>query len=298
MELRVLRYFLAVAREESISRAANSLHLTQPTLSRQIIDLEQELGTKLFIRSKRKITLTDAGVRLRRRAEDIVDLMDKTEAEFFEPEDVISGDVYIGSGETHAMQLIANAIHHIQAEHPLVRFHLHSGNADDVLERLDKGLLDFGLLIEPANHAKYDSLSLPAVDVWGVLMRRDSPLADRHTIRPQDLWDAPLMLSRQRFVSNEIAGWFQKDFKTLHLVATYNLVYNASLLVEEGVGYALCLDKLVNTTGSSALCFRPLEPRLEAGLMLVWKKHQVFSKASELFLWNLQSSFNTASKLD
>lgn len=298
MELRVLRYFLAVAREESISRAANSLHLTQPTLSRQIIDLEQELGTKLFIRCNRKITLTDAGVRLRRRAEDIVDLMDKTEAEFFEPEDVISGDVYIGSGETHAMQLIANAIHHIQAEHPLVRFHLHSGNADDVLERLDKGLLDFGLLIEPANHVKYDSLSLPAVDVWGVLMRRDSPLADRHTIRPQDLWDAPLMLSRQRFVSNEIAGWFQKDFKTLHLVATYNLVYNASLLVEEGVGYALCLDKLVNTTGSSALCFRPLEPRLEAGLMLVWKKHQVFSKASELFLWNLQSSFNTASKLD
>lgn len=298
MELRVLRYFLAVAREESISSAADSLHLTQPTLSRQIIDLEQELGTKLLIRSNRKVTLTDAGMRLRRRAEDIVELVDKTEAEFQGPEDIISGDVHIGGGETHAMGLIANVIHQMQARHPKVRFHLYSGNADDVLERLDKGLLDFGLLIEPANHAKYDSLRLPAIDVWGVLMRRDSPLAGHKVIRPQDLWDAPLMISRQRFVSNEIAGWFQKDFEALHLAATYNLVYNASLLVEEGIGYALCLDKLVNTTGSSTLCFRPLEPRLEAGLMIVWKKHQVFSKASEAFLWNLQSSFDIASSLE
>lgn len=292
MELRVMRYFLAVAREESISGAADALHLTQPTLSRQLIELEQALGTKLFIRGNRKITLTDAGMRFRKRAEDIVDLMDKTEAEFFEPEDSVSGDVYIGGGETHAMRLVANVVKQMRAEHPLVRFHFYSGNADDVTERLDKGLLDFGLLIEPANHAKYDSLRLPAVDVWGVLMRKDSPLASCETVRPKDLWDVPLMLSKQRFVSNEIAGWFQKDCKEVNHVATYNLVYNASLLVEEGIGYALCLDKLVNTTGASVLCFRPLEPRLEAGVVIVWKKHQVFSKANEVFLRNLHDAFS------
>lgn len=291
MELRILRYFLALAREESISAAAEFLHLTQPTLSRQLMDLEQELGTKLFTRGKRKITLTGEGMLLRKRAEEIVDLVDKTEAELLTPDDIISGDIYIGGGETCAMRRIAKVIREITGEHPGVRFHLFSGNAEDVTERLDKGLLDFGILIQPTNLEKYNSLRFPVVDTWGVLMRKDSLLAKKAAIRPQDLWDVPLLASRQRLVSSDITKWIKKDYEKLNLVATYNLIYNASLLVDEGVGYALCLDGLVNTTGDSNLCFRPLEPRLEAHLDIVWKKYQVFSKAAELFLSRVRTAF-------
>ncbi|MFV0400020.1 MAG: LysR family transcriptional regulator [Oscillospiraceae bacterium] len=291
MELRILRYFLALAREESISAAAEFLHLTQPTLSRQLMDLEQELGTKLFTRGKRKITLTGEGMLLRKRAEEIIDLVDKTEAELLTPDDIISGDIYIGGGETCAMRRVAKVMREITDEHPSVHFHLFSGNAEDVTERLDKGLLDFGILIQPTNLEKYNSLRFPAVDTWGVLMRKDSLLAKKAAIRPQDLWDVPLLASRQRLVSSDITKWIKKDYEKLNLVATYNLIYNASLLVDEGVGYALCLDGLVNTTGDSNLCFRPLEPRLEAHLDIVWKKYQVFSKAAELFLSRVRTAF-------
>lgn len=284
MELRVLRYFLAVAREESISHAAEYLNLTQSTLSRQIMDLEEELGVKLFIRGNRRITLTDEGMLLRKRAEEIVSLVEKTETELATPGDTVSGEVYIGGGETHGMRPIAKAIRAMREKYPYVNFHLYSGNAEDVTERLDKGLIDFGVLIQPTNLSKYESLRLPDVDTWGVLMRSDSPLAGKEAICPEDLWDVPLLSSRQRLVSGDIAKWMKKDYGKLNLVATYNLIYNASLLVEEGVGYALTLDKLVNTTGDSNLCFRPLEPRLEVGLDIVWKKYQVFSRAAEIFL--------------
>lgn len=289
MELRVLRYFLAVAREESISAAAEALHLTQPTLSRQLMELEGELGVTLMVRGKRnrKISLTDAGQLLRSRGEEIVALADKAEAEFKAPDDLIGGDVYIGGGETDAMRLIAKAAKQLQNEHPHIRFHLFSGNANDVGERLDKGLLDFGVLIEPANMEKYDYIRMPATDTWGLLMRKDSPLAARNTICPEDLADIPLLTSRQTMVRNELSGWSGWDFERLNVVATYNLIYNASLMVDEGVGYALCLDKLVNTTGGN-LCFRPLGPRLEARLSVVWKKHKMFSKAAECFLKVLQ----------
>lgn len=296
MELRVLRYFLAVAREENISSAAASLHVTQPTLSKQLMDLENELGKKLFHRGNRKITLTEEGLFLSKRAQEILDLVEKTESEFNKPDEVIHGDIYIGGGETDAIRIVAKVIKKLQAEHSHIHYHLFSGNADDVTERLDKGLLDFGILIEPADIMKYDYLRLPATDTWGLLMRKDSPLAGLESVKPKDLRDIPLLCSRQSLVRNEISGWLKSDFEKLNVVATYNLLFNASIMVDEGVGYALCLDKLVNTSETSRLCFRPLEPRLEANLSIVWKKYQVFSKATEIFMHKLQEEISDEEK--
>ena len=281
MELRVLRYFLAVAREESISGAAEALHVTQPTLSRQMMELEEELGKTLFLRGKRKISLTEEGMFLRKRAQEIVTLVEKTESEFSAAEETISG-------ETDAMRLIARAAHRLQSAYPHIAYHLFSGNADDVTERLDRGLVDFGVFIEPADLSKYDFIKLPVTDIWGVLMRKDCPLAARATIRPQDLLGLPLLASNQHLVKNEFSGWFGEGYEKLNIITTYNLLYNASIMVEEGMGYALCLDKIVRTSGDSPLCFRPLEPKLEVGLHIAWKKYQFFSKAAEKFLECLQ----------
>lgn len=293
MELRVLRYFLAVAKEESITSAAQSLNVTQPTLSKQLMELEGELGKKLFLRGNRKITLTEDGLFLRKRAQEIIDLADKTATDFNNDCDDIRGTVYIGGGETDAMRFIAKTAKKLQKEYPYIRYHLFSGNADDVTERLDKGLLDLGILIEPASMEKYDYIKFPVNDVWGLLMKKDCELAQKKTICPEDLKGIPILTSRQTLVQNVISGWSGQDFETFDIVATYNLVYNASLMVDEGIGYALCLDKLINTTGNSNLCFRPLEPRLEAHLNIVWKKHQVFSKATKIFLNKLQSEINS-----
>ncbi len=294
MEVRILRYFLAVAREESISKAAEYLHITQPTLSRQLMELEEELGSKLLNRGKRnhKITLTDEGMLLRKRAEEIIALVDKTESEFIATNEIISGDIYIGGGETDAMRFIAKTAQKLKKDYPHIRYHLFSGNADDVTEKLDKGLLDFGILIEPADIEKYNYIKLPVTDRWGLLMRKDSPLADKEKIFARDLLEIPLITSRQTLVRNEISGWIGEDIEKLNIVATYNLVYNASLMVDESFGYALCLDKLVNTSESSNLCFKPLAPQLEAHLDLVWKKHQVFSKATETFLTMLKQEIS------
>ena len=287
MELRVLQYFLAVAREQNISAAAQSLHLTQPTLSRQLMELEKELGKQLMIRGSRKITLTEDGMRLRRRAEEILELVDRTEKEVMQSDDTVSGDIYIGTGETDGVRQIVRAANQLQGSHPGIRFHIVSGDAMDVCERLDKGLLDFGILLGDMDKTKYSCMELPMKDTWGVLMRRDSPLAQQETVSPRDLWDKPLILSRQVDNKSGLYRWLRKEPSELHTVATYNLIYNASLMVDEGMGYAFTLDKLVNTTGSH-LCFRPLQPRLELGMYLVWKKSQIFSKAAELFLERLQ----------
>ncbi|MEK4365868.1 LysR family transcriptional regulator [Paenibacillus sp. FSL M8-0212] len=295
MEIRVLRYFLTVAREGSITRAADFLHVTQPTLSRQLKDLEQELGKKLFIRSSYSVILTDEGMLLRNRAEEIVGMVDKLEAEFQSMEETISGDIYIGGGETEAMKQIARVAKEVQNKYPNIRYHLFSGNEDDVTERLDKGLLDFGILIQPADVSKYNYINFSDKDVWGVVMRKESPLASKDTIRSTDLLHVPLICSRQSmkqtFSKNEFADWFGEDFDKLNVVTTYNLAYNAAIMVEEGIGYALILDKIVNTSSESNLCFRPLEPRLESGLNIVWKKHQVFSTAADLFLKEIQAKF-------
>ena len=287
MELRVLQYFLAVAREQNISAAAQSLHLTQPTRSRQLRELEEALGKQLMIRGNRKITLTEEGMLLRKRAEEILELADRTEKEIMQSADTVSGDIYIGTGETDGVRQIARTAHQLQQSYPGIRFHIVSGDAVDVCERLDKGLLDFGVLLGDMDKAKYHYLELPMKDTWGVLMRRDSPLAGQDAVSPRDLWDKPLILSRQVDNKSGLYRWLRKEPAELHTVATYNLIYNASLMVDEGMGYAFTLDKLVNTTGSD-LCFRPLQPRLELGMYLVWKKSQIFSKAAELFLERLQ----------
>ena len=292
MDLRVLQYFLAVAREQSISAAAQSLHLTQPTLSRQLKELEEELGKQLLIRGNRRITLTEEGMLLRKRAEEILDLVRRTEKEVTQSDDLVGGEVYIGTGETDGMRQIARTANQIQREHPGIQFHIVSGDAMDVCERLDKGLLDFGILLGDFDRIKYHYMELPMQDVWGVLMQRSSPLAGKEAVTPQDLWDKPLILSRQMGNKSGLYRWLQKEPAELHTVATYNLIYNASLMVDEGMGYAFTLDKLVNTRGSN-LCFRPLEPRMELGMCLVWKKYQVFSKAAELFLSRLRQQVET-----
>lgn len=288
MELRVLRYFLAVAREETISGAAEALHVTQPTLSRQMMELEEELGKTLFLRGKRKITLTEEGMFLRKRAQEIVSLVEKTESQFSTAEAHIKGDVYIGGGETEAMRLIARAAHRLQTAHPHIAYHLFSGNAEDVTERLDRGLADFGVFVGQTNLSKYDFIRLPVADTWGVLMRKDSPLAGHAAVRPEDLLGLPILHSNQALRENELSGWMRGLYDKLHIASTYNLIYNASLMVEEGLGYALTLSGLIRTSGDSPLCFRPLEPPVAVGIHMVWKKYQIFSKAAEKFLEYMQ----------
>lgn len=287
MELRVLQYFLAVAREQNISAAAQSLHLTQPTLSRQLKDLEDALGKQLMIRGNRKITLTEEGILLRRRAEEILDLVDRTEREITQSTETVTGEIYIGTGETDGVRQIAKTATQLQKIYPGISFHIASGDAGDVCERLDKGLLDFGILLGDIDKMKYNYMELPMQDTWGVLMRRDSPLAEKNTVAPEDLWDKPLILSRQVGNKSGLYRWLGKEPVELRTVATYNLIYNASLMVDEGMGYAFTLDKLVNTAERN-LCFRPLRPKLVLDMYLVWKKSQVFSKAAEIFLQSLK----------
>ncbi len=288
MDIRVLEYFLAVAREQTISGAAEVLHMTQPPLSKQLKELEEELGKQLFIRGKRRITLTREGMLLRKRAEEIVSLMEKTKAEVSAPDDDITGDVYLGGGETEGMRPIARTIRRVQEQYPGIHFHLFSGDGYDVSERLDRGLIDFGTLIEPIDLRKYDSIRLPRPDVWGLLIRKDHPLAARESIRPEDLLDISLLSSRQLVGENGLSGWLGYDYESLNIVSTGNLVNNQRLLVEEGVGCAVTLDEIVNLTGDSVLCFRPFSPRMESWMYLAWKKYQVFSPAAEVFLRTLK----------
>ncbi len=295
MELRVLKYFITVAREGSITAAANNLHLTQPTLSRQLQDLERELGQRLFIRGKSKISLTPEGMILRKRAEEIVDMVEKTEAEFNALKEKMSGDIYIGCGETDSMKYIAEIIKKIQLKYPDIKFHIYSGNAEDVTEKLDRGILDFGLLIEPIDLSKYDYLTMPEKDVWGVIMRKDSPLANKEYVEVQDLTGLPLICSRQMSrkysADSGFLDWFGEHFDELYIAATYNLVFNAAIMVEAGIGYAITLDKLVKTSEKSPLCFRPLNPQLVSGLNIAWKKYQVFSPAAGMFFNELKKAF-------
>lgn len=290
MELRVLRYFLAVAREQSISAAAEALHLSQPTLSTQLKAMEDELGKQLFIRRGkgiRKVVLTEEGMLLRKRAEEILALVQKTEMEIQVSGSSIVGDVYIGAGETDIVRLFARAAKAIQRKYPDIHYHLSSGNAEYVLESLDKGLIDFGLLYGVLDRSKYEAITLPTADAFGVLMRKDAPIAEKPVITPEDLWDKPLIVSQQEERDGwPVAAWMRRDIAKLNIVATYNLIFNASLMVDEGLGYAICFDKLINTTGST-LCFRPLDPPIYATAHIVWKKYQVFSKAPAKFLEQL-----------
>ena len=289
MDIRVLQYFLAVAREESITKAAEALRMTQPPLSRQLKDLEEELGKQLLIRGSKKVTLTEDGMLLRKRAEELVDLMEKTKAELASSSENINGDIYIGCGETESISFLAQAAHDLKKKHPLIHYHIYSGDAERVMERLDKGLIDFGLLVGEADISKYDYLKLSQKDLWGVLMRKDSLLAEKDVICAEDLWDKPLIVSHQTSINTEMFRWLRADISKLNIVATYDLIYNAAQFVKKGFGYVIALDKLINTTGDSNLCFRPLSPTLEAELCIVWKKYQVLSRASSAFLQQLQN---------
>lgn len=293
MELRVLQYFLAVARDQNISSAAESLHLSQPTLSTQLKALEEELGKQLLIRGtkgSRKVLLTEEGMLLRKRAEEILELVRMTEREISLSDEVIAGDVYIGTGESDMIRIFARAAKRIQEKYPDIHFHILSGNSAFVKEHLDRGLIDFGVVYSPVDTTVYSSIKVPIRDTWGVLMRKDSPLAQKDVIQPQDLWDKPLILSAQKTDAWPMSSWFGQDITRLNIVATYNLVFNASLLVEEGLGYAVCFDKLINVSGDSKLCFRPLSPKMEAEASIIWKRYQLLSKAAQKFMDCLKES--------
>ena len=283
MEIRVLEYFLAVAREQNISRAAGYLHLTQPTLSRQLKELEDELGQQLFVRGNRKITLTQDGMFLRKRAQEIVDLVKKTENEMHAADKEVAGEISIGAAETDAVRTVVQLVRRLQTGHHDIRLHIFSGDAVDTLEKLEKGLIDFAVLVGERDLSKYECLHLPKPDSWGVLMRCDSALAGKTRITPEDLAGQPLILSRQSTSNRELMAWLQSGGAKPNVTATYNLIYNASLMVDEGMGYALGLDKLISMTGNASLCFVPLDPPVTMDAYIVWKKHQVFSRAAEAF---------------
>lgn len=282
MELRVLQYFLAAAREENITKAAALLHITQPTLSRQLMQMEAELGVKLFHRGKHNILLTEDGMLLRRRAQEIVDLAEKTARELKHEEEVVSGEVSIGCGETQNMKPLSDMIASFQQKYPDVRFSIYTAIADDVKERLENGILDMGLLLEPVEISRYHYMRMPLKEKWHVLMRRDSRLAGKQRVTPQDLAGTPLIIAKRQSVRNVLENWFGYDKEKLHVVSTCNIShYNQSAMVESGIGMALVMDFSCN---QDTLCLRPLEPALESGCVLVWKKNQVLSPVVRRFI--------------
>ena len=287
MEIRVLRYFLAVAQEGSVTRAARALHLTQPTLSRQIRELEEELGQTLFSRGGRELSLTREGLLLRQRAEEIVGLAEITEKEFRSlGEKTVSGDLSIGCGESKALSFVTDALKVLQDEHPLIIPHFFSGNGEIVMDRLDKGLLDFAVLMGAENTERYYSLPLPNHDTWGLLMDKDDPMAQKKAITAEDLLDIPLILSSQSLSRDELSGWLGFPMSRLHIAATYTLLFNGSLMVRSGLGYALCFDHIAPSGKDSSFAFRPLT----SPLSLVWKKHQILSAPAEAFLAKIREA--------
>lgn len=284
MDIRVLKYFLAVAREQSFSVAAERLYLSQPTLSRQLKELEDELGKPLLVRSNKGVTLTEEGMILRKRAEEIVELMDKTEQEVRQSSDNVSGTVYIGAGETYAIKLISDTAHKLKEDHPDIQYSFFSADGTTVLEKLDKGLLDFGLVFQQTDRTKYDAVEIPLHDTWGVLMRRDEPLAQKETVTIEDIAGLDLIIPRQPNHSTRISDLVSKYAPHAHIAAEYNLIYNASVMVSEGMGVAVTFDRLINVSGDSELCFRRFDPPQEAVCYFIWKRYPVFSKAASTFL--------------
>lgn len=289
MEIRVLRYFLEVAREKSVTRAAVRLHISQPTLSKQLKDLEDELGQKLFVRNNYGITLTDAGMLLRKRAEDILEMADKTLDEFHSLINETGGDIHIGCAESDGIKYLARCVESVREKDPLIRYHLHSGNTEDIEGRLENGLFDFAFLVEPPDLSKYNYLEVPHSDVWGIVMRSDCPLAKKKRINVTDLSGFDIICSSQA-MKTDIPRWCGEKSDTLKLLVTVNLVYNGSVFVREGLGVMFSFDKLANT--GDGLCFRPLYPKLETKMYVVWKKYQMFTPAAELLLNEIREQFS------
>lgn len=284
MDIRIMQYFLTVTREGNISAAAEVLHVTQPALSRQIKSLEEELGVKLFERGSRRIALTEEGMILKKRAEEMVHLLQQTEKEITQAKNNIAGDIYIGSGETAAFHALSQAAGKIKQKYPDIRLHVASGDAMDLMNQLDNGLIDVALIFNEFDRSLYHSLELQEKNHLGILMRKDSPFAIKASITREDLYQMPLIVSRiyEQYAHSSI------DSSRLNIAATYNLVYNASLLVEDGIGCAIAFEKLINVTGDSPLCFRPIVPELSVTGTLIWKKYSVFPPAVQLFLDELQ----------
>ena len=292
MEFRALKYFLTAAREGSITKAANRLGLTQPNLSRQINMLERDIGKKLFIRSNYKIELTSDGVLLKKRAEEIMDMLDKTRDEFKSSDSIIAGDIYIGAAETEAINSIAKIIKGMRKDFPNIIYHIHSGNYGDITEKLDKGLIDFGILIEPADLSLYDYIDIPTNELWGILARRDSKIAKKKFVEKKDLINLPIIIpttiAKNKSHNNKFLQWFDDDIEKLNIVLTINLVYSSIFMVKEGIGHPLT----INNINTENICFIPLKPKLKPRINIVWKKNQIFSPASKIFLDRIYNSFS------
>lgn len=290
MEIRVLRYFLETAREGNMTRAAERLFVSQPTMSKQLKELEKELGTKLFTRSNYSINLTEAGMLLRERAEDILSLVDKTEAEFKSLEQINSGDIYVGAPESEAMGLFADIVCDLQRRYPKIRCNIYSGNMQDVCEKLDKGLLDFAIVMNYIDPVKYNYLPMSSEDRWGVIFRNDDVLSEKESFSVSDLRNLPLICSKQ-WVDYELPDWFGYDLKDVNIVATYNLPYNGAIMAKAGIGYAVMLDKLVHTGSGSDIIFRPLNDVPISEMYIIWRKYQTFTPIAELLVKELRKNF-------
>lgn len=293
MEFRVLEYFLAVAREQNISAAAASLHLSQPTLSRQLHDLEKELGKSLFIRGSRRITLTEEGIVLRKRAEEILELMHMTKKEITLSDQTIAGDIYIGTGESEGVRLLIKAGMELQKEYPDIHFHTISGDSVDLMDNLDKGLFDFAVIWDPTDISSYESLALPYKDRISLLMPADCELSKKTEIALSDLTGLPLIVSRHQLKNQTIELLTDQKRVNLNIIGTYNLIFNASLMVQEGMGYAIGFDHIIDTSGDNNLVCRPIVPDIELGMNLVWKKYQTFTKAADAFLEKIKELIAT-----
>ena len=290
MEIRTLRYFLAVAKEENMSRAAETLHVTQPTLSKALKSLEEELGKKLFTRKSFSIRLTEEGVLLRDRAESLVDMADKIEKEFVSLDDITGGELYLGLAESYQIRFLARQIKRLKERYPNLHYHITSGDTEQVADKLDRGLLDFAVLAETPDSKKYDSLAFPAPDVWGLIMRTDDPLAKKKSLRVNDLKGLPLFCSGQGWI-HDIPAWAGEHMKDLTLEGSFRLPYNGSIFAREGLGYLLTFRDLVDTSDGSGLVFRPLKPALTTLLYLVWNKRQTLTPIAEEFLSGLRNAY-------
>ncbi len=290
MEIRVLKYFLAVAQEENMTKAAETLHTSQPNLSRQIAELEDSVGKKLFERRNRKVILTEEGMFLRKRAKEIIELAERTEADLISYNEEISGVVKIGAAETHAMRRLSDVMLSLRENHPQIQYDIFSGSTIEVTEQLNKGLLDFGVLVAPVDLSKYDYIKLPVNDIFGLIMRKDNPLSNKKSVTPQDLDEQPVLCARQQLDGNVLSSGLGYDVETLNIVSTFNLITTPAMMVEAGLGSAFTFDKLVDTEGSRNICFRPLEPKVETSLYLVWQKFQMFSPAAKKFLEQIREN--------
>lgn len=291
MEIRTLRYFLEVAREENMSKAAERLNLSQSTLSKQLKGLEEELGKKLFLRHSFSIELTDEGMLLRKRAEDLLSMADKITAEFSAMDDVVGGNIYFGCAESYQIRHLARVIKHFKQQYPDFHYHITSGDTEQVTEKLDKGILDFAVIVEEPDYEKYNVLKMPDSNRWGVIMPSSCKLAKKKVIRFEDLLDVPLFCSEQSW-RNDLPRWCGNRLEELKLEGSFRLSYNGSIFAREGLGYLLTFENLINANPESGLVFRPLFPALETNMYIIWKKRQIFTPIAECFIRELQIAFS------